>query len=76
MAKTTKAAKRRGGRPKGATKPLSLVSFRADPEVLTAIGRLTSALDVPGLAASAARGVAIRRALLEAAARLDGNEAR
>lgn len=70
MAKTTKKAKHPGGRPKGTTPPLTMVNFRADAAVLDAIDRLTAALDVTGLAGGGARSVAIRRALLDAAARL------
>ena len=48
-----------------------MVNFRAAPEVLEAIDKLTAALDVPGRSPAGARSFAIRRALLEAAARLD-----
>ncbi len=67
MAKTTK----RAGRPKGKTPPLSLVTFRADEAVLEALDKLVVALNVPGLAPGGARGVAIRQAILTAAAQLD-----
>ena len=66
-----KKAKHAGGRPKTGG-PSTVVNFRADRAVLDAIDRLTAALDIPGVTASGARSVAIRRALVEAAARLDG----
>jgi hypothetical protein len=51
------------------------VTFRADEAVLSALDRLTAALNVPGLAPGGARGVAIRRAILMAAAKLDDAKA-
>ena len=50
----------------------SLVAFRADAEVLTAILKLTAAVkaEVRGLAGGNARAVALRRAILESAERL------
>ena len=67
----TKTTKQKTGRPKGDAPPLQLVTFRADPAVLAALDKLAAAIPVDGYVASGARSVAIRRALLDAAARLD-----
>jgi hypothetical protein len=63
-------AKRPVGRPKSSAPPLTIVSFRADAEVLAAIERLTASITLRGLAPGALRGIAIRQALLDADARI------
>lgn len=67
-----KRKKHPGGRPKGKTKPFTLVVFSADENVIAAINRLTAVvLSMSGIAPGFARPIAIRRALLEAAARIE-----
>lgn len=56
-------------KPPAKNEPLRVVNFRADSETLRAIDALEAAAKGNGLIHS--RGVAIRRALIEAAARLE-----
>ena len=62
------------GRPKGITPQLGIISFRADEETRAAIDKLTAALALPGVVGGVARGVAIRRALIDAARRIKINK--
>lgn len=65
-----KTAPKKAGRPKGP--PTAAVTFRATAPVLEAIEKLTQAMpDVESMAPGSARAVAIRRAILTAAAVLD-----
>lgn len=61
------SAKKRLGRPKGKRPPLGTITIRVDRATLNAIKKLEAACE-PG--ALAPRSVAIRKALIEAAARL------
>ena len=74
MAKKYTKARHAGGRPKGLIPPLAVISFRADDETRKAIDKLTEAAmeTLPGVVGGGARGIAIRQALLEAAAQLAG----
>ena len=60
--------KKKVGRPKGPD--TTAITFRADASVLEAIEKLTLALsDGKGMAPGSVRAIAIRRAILNAAAR-------
>jgi hypothetical protein len=77
VAKQKAKAKHPGGRPKVAEPTLQMVNFRADRTVLDAIDRLAEAETADGaVLAAGARSIAIRRAILAAAARLDGKGGR
>ena len=75
MTNTISNATRKAGRPpKGERRePLAILTFRADPATVRALGRLEAAL---GAGFINGRSVAIRRAILEAAARIGRREGR
>lgn len=62
---------RRGGRPKGARPPLRAIAVRVDDATLEALEKLKAACP-PGTIHP--QSMAIRRALLEAAQRLDADK--
>jgi hypothetical protein len=75
MRKSAKKTKNLGGRPRTIGPGLVLLTFKADPATLEALAKITAALaaepGVVGMTMNGGRSTAIRRSILETAARLD-----
>jgi hypothetical protein len=62
------------GRPKKEGAKLVTLTFKADPEILAALDKLTAQLSTSGGLVNGGRSQAIRKAILEAVTRSDSKD--